>query len=233
MRARGCWCSAPCRARNRCAGRNITPIRATCSGRSCSRCSAPPRRQDMTSGWGSCATAASRCGTSSRAASGRPAPMRRSAPRCRTRSPNCCTRIPAIRAVAFNGSGARRLYDRHFARRPDLAYLALPSTSPAYARIGFAAKLAQWRRCARRVGIGIRRLSQPIERLRVLPEEPVALLPATDARACGALPRPARHSRCAARRPGSWSRTSPARRRKSRARRARRGGSIHNPIPDP
>jgi hypoxanthine-DNA glycosylase len=52
---------------------------------------------------------------------------------------------PGIRTVAFNGSGARRLYDRHFARRADLTYLALPSTSPAYARIGFAAKLAQWR----------------------------------------------------------------------------------------
>jgi hypoxanthine-DNA glycosylase len=50
-----------------------------------------------------------------------------------------------IRAVAFNGGGARRLHDRHFARRPDLTYLALPSTSPAYARIGFEAKLARWR----------------------------------------------------------------------------------------
>jgi hypoxanthine-DNA glycosylase len=52
---------------------------------------------------------------------------------------------PGIRAVAFNGGGARRLHDRHFARRAALTYLALPSTSPAYARIGFAAKLAQWR----------------------------------------------------------------------------------------
>ena len=49
-----------------------------------------------------------------------------------------------IRAVAFNGSGARRLYDRHFARRPELLYLALPSTSPAHARLGFAEKLARW-----------------------------------------------------------------------------------------
>jgi double-stranded uracil-DNA glycosylase len=49
-----------------------------------------------------------------------------------------------IRAVAFNGGGARRLYDRHFARRADLAYLALPSTSPAHARLDFAAKLARW-----------------------------------------------------------------------------------------
>ena len=52
---------------------------------------------------------------------------------------------PAIRAVAFNGSGARRLHDRHFARRAELAYFALPSTSPAHARLGFADKLAQWR----------------------------------------------------------------------------------------
>jgi len=49
-----------------------------------------------------------------------------------------------IRAVAFNGTGARRLYERHFARRPELAYLALPSTSPAHARLGFAEKLAEW-----------------------------------------------------------------------------------------
>ena len=51
---------------------------------------------------------------------------------------------PGIRAVAFNGSGARRLHDRHFPRRAGLAYLALPSTSPAHARLGFAAKLAAW-----------------------------------------------------------------------------------------
>jgi hypoxanthine-DNA glycosylase len=51
---------------------------------------------------------------------------------------------PEIRAVAFNGSGARRLYDRHFARRSGLVYLALPSTSPAHARLGFAEKAARW-----------------------------------------------------------------------------------------
>ena len=51
---------------------------------------------------------------------------------------------PLIRAVAFNGSGARRLYERHFARRPELSYLALPSTSPAYASLSFADKLARW-----------------------------------------------------------------------------------------
>jgi hypoxanthine-DNA glycosylase len=51
---------------------------------------------------------------------------------------------PSIVAVAFNGSGARRLYDRHFRRRMSLAYLALPSTSPAYAGLDFAGKLERW-----------------------------------------------------------------------------------------
>lgn len=66
----------------------------------------------------------------------------------RTEVPNAIGALlechPEIRAVAFNGSGARRLHDRHFARRPDLVYLALPSTSPAYASLGFAEKLARW-----------------------------------------------------------------------------------------
>jgi hypoxanthine-DNA glycosylase len=53
-------------------------------------------------------------------------------------------RHPLIRAVAFNGSGAERLCDRHFARRPGLSYLSLPSTSPAHARLDLAAKLARW-----------------------------------------------------------------------------------------
>jgi double-stranded uracil-DNA glycosylase len=66
----------------------------------------------------------------------------------RREEPNTIDRLldahPLIRAVAFNGTGARRLYDRHFARRPHLAYLALPSTSPAHARLDFAAKLGHW-----------------------------------------------------------------------------------------
>ncbi len=62
--------------------------------------------------------------------------------------PNTIDRLldkhPLIRAVAFNGTTARRLYDRHFARRAALNYLALPSTSPAHATIDFSAKLARW-----------------------------------------------------------------------------------------
>jgi TDG/mug DNA glycosylase family protein len=49
-----------------------------------------------------------------------------------------------IRAIAFNGGGARRLYHRHFTPRQGLVYLALPSTSPAYASLGYAEKLARW-----------------------------------------------------------------------------------------
>jgi double-stranded uracil-DNA glycosylase len=63
--------------------------------------------------------------------------------------PNAIDRLldahPLIGAVAFNGSGARRLHDRHFPRRPGVTYLALPSTSPAHARLDFAAKLKEWR----------------------------------------------------------------------------------------
>jgi double-stranded uracil-DNA glycosylase len=66
----------------------------------------------------------------------------------RMERPNAIGRLldehPLIGAVAFNGSGARRLYDRHFPRRANLTYVALPSTSPAHARIDFAEKLARW-----------------------------------------------------------------------------------------
>jgi double-stranded uracil-DNA glycosylase len=51
---------------------------------------------------------------------------------------------PSIRAVAFNGTGARRLHDRYFPRRAHLRYMAMPSTSPAHARLDFAAKLIKW-----------------------------------------------------------------------------------------
>ncbi len=67
----------------------------------------------------------------------------------RREAPNAIDRLldahPQIVAVVFNGSGAQRLHDRHFARRPGLAYLAMPSTSPAHARLDFAAKLSRWR----------------------------------------------------------------------------------------
>jgi len=51
---------------------------------------------------------------------------------------------PGIATVAFNGGTARRLYDRHFQRRPHILYLHLPSTSPAHASRSFAEKLVHW-----------------------------------------------------------------------------------------
>jgi hypoxanthine-DNA glycosylase len=51
---------------------------------------------------------------------------------------------PGIATVVFNGGTARRLYDRHFTRRPGLVYLPMPSTSPAHASLTFADKLVRW-----------------------------------------------------------------------------------------
>ena len=66
----------------------------------------------------------------------------------RRETPNAIDRLldahPSIRALTFNGTSTRRLYDKHFPRRPELTYLAMPSTSPAHARLNFAAKLAKW-----------------------------------------------------------------------------------------
>ena len=66
----------------------------------------------------------------------------------RRERPNAIDRLldehPSICAVAFNGTTARRLYDRHVKRRENLTYLALPSTSPAHATVGFTEKLARW-----------------------------------------------------------------------------------------
>lgn len=59
---------------------------------------------------------------------------------------------PGIRAIAFNGTTARRLHDRHFPRRDGIAYLALPSTSPAHASLNLAAKLAAWQALLDMVG---------------------------------------------------------------------------------
>ncbi len=66
----------------------------------------------------------------------------------RRETPNAIDRLldahPLIQAIAFNGTTARRLYERYFPLRPGLSYLAMPSTSPAHARLDFAAKFAKW-----------------------------------------------------------------------------------------
>ncbi len=49
-----------------------------------------------------------------------------------------------IHTVAFNGAKAQKLFDKYFARRPELKYLALPSTSPANAGINFQQLCERW-----------------------------------------------------------------------------------------
>lgn len=52
---------------------------------------------------------------------------------------------PDIRAVFLNGGAALRFYRRFHAPREALPFFGLPSSSPANARGGYAAKLAAWR----------------------------------------------------------------------------------------
>lgn len=57
--------------------------------------------------------------------------------------PGLVRRLPRLRAVAFNGAAATKAGERLLQGR-DLALLPLPSSSPAYAALGFAAKREAW-----------------------------------------------------------------------------------------
>jgi hypoxanthine-DNA glycosylase len=50
-----------------------------------------------------------------------------------------------IKAVAFNGRTAERLYDKYFDRLPGISYISLPSTSPANAAFSLEALCERWR----------------------------------------------------------------------------------------
>lgn len=52
--------------------------------------------------------------------------------------------LPHLRCVAFNGSKSAAIGRAQLAQAGDLAFLSLPSSSPAHAAMGFEAKLAQW-----------------------------------------------------------------------------------------
>jgi len=55
-------------------------------------------------------------------------------------------RLPALEAIAFNGGTAARIGERILgAQARPMTILRLPSSSPAYASMNFAAKLVQWR----------------------------------------------------------------------------------------
>lgn len=52
--------------------------------------------------------------------------------------------LPALRAVAFNGTASARIATPQLAGRTDLARVQLPSSSPAYCAVTLAQKQAQW-----------------------------------------------------------------------------------------
>lgn len=56
--------------------------------------------------------------------------------------------LPDLRAVGFNGGTAARIGRRQLAN-PDLDLVDLPSSSPAFASLGFAAKRERWRELVR------------------------------------------------------------------------------------
>ena len=53
-------------------------------------------------------------------------------------------RLPALRAVAFNGKTAALHGRRQLSARPDLTFIDLPSTSGAYASLSREAKRQHW-----------------------------------------------------------------------------------------
>lgn len=57
--------------------------------------------------------------------------------------PELCERLPALRAVAFNGGASAKLGLKILAGRRDLALIPLPSSSPAHT-LRFARKLEAW-----------------------------------------------------------------------------------------
>jgi TDG/mug DNA glycosylase family protein len=52
--------------------------------------------------------------------------------------------LPQLRAIAFNGATSARIGRRALAGNTGLALIDLPSSSPAYARLPFAAKREAW-----------------------------------------------------------------------------------------
>lgn len=57
---------------------------------------------------------------------------------------NLVSRLPNLRAVAFNGAKSAKVATNELAARDGLALVALPSSSPAHASVSYAAKQAAW-----------------------------------------------------------------------------------------
>ena len=63
---------------------------------------------------------------------------------------------PAIRAICFNGGKSAQAFRRHnkaLMRRPDIAFYAMPSTSPANARWRLPMLEETWRKALTEAGI--------------------------------------------------------------------------------
>ncbi len=56
--------------------------------------------------------------------------------------------LPALRAIGFNGATSARIGRRQLGPLPGLALVDLPSSSPAYASLGFEQKCEAWRKLA-------------------------------------------------------------------------------------
>lgn len=52
---------------------------------------------------------------------------------------------PKLKTIAFNGAKSQKLFDKYFTRKATLKYLALPSTSPANAKISFEMICQKWK----------------------------------------------------------------------------------------
>ena len=62
--------------------------------------------------------------------------------------PDFLRRCPGMRTILFNGTTAEAAFRRHcrvLLDDPQIAFVRLPSTSPAHASLRFEAKLAAWR----------------------------------------------------------------------------------------
>lgn len=52
---------------------------------------------------------------------------------------------PKLKIIAFNGAKSQKLFDKYFTRKATLKYLALPSTSPANAKMSFEIICQKWK----------------------------------------------------------------------------------------
>lgn len=55
------------------------------------------------------------------------------------------TKHKHLKVIGFNGKKSEALYDKYFARSPNIKYISLPSTSPANAGISFEGICERWR----------------------------------------------------------------------------------------